>query len=87
MFNWFTYVTLVSFVLFLALCNADTIDVAELQRIFRSSVFFRNLLRCNRLLIKDLCSNPSAMARFQELFGSDGLSLDSGRLSNLQRLG
>ncbi|EYC00165.1 hypothetical protein Y032_0117g647 [Ancylostoma ceylanicum] len=67
MFNWFTYITLFSFVLFLALCNADSIDVAELQRIFRS--------------------NPSAMARFQELFGSDGLSMDSGRLSNLQRLG
>lgn len=40
MFNWFTYIILFSFVLLLALCSADSIDVAELERIFRSSVFF-----------------------------------------------
>ncbi|KHJ80064.1 hypothetical protein OESDEN_20270 [Oesophagostomum dentatum] len=66
MFNWTTFLTLFSLVLFLALCNANPIDVAELERIFRS--------------------NPSAMARFQEMFGAEGLS-DSVRLSNLQRLG
>ncbi|KAK6737499.1 hypothetical protein RB195_019916 [Necator americanus] len=68
MFNWFIYITIFSFVLFFALCNAETIDMAELERIFRL--------------------NPSARARFQEIFGADGLSgVDSARLSNLQRLG
>ncbi|CAJ0607255.1 unnamed protein product [Cylicocyclus nassatus] len=32
-------------------------------------------------------SNPTALARFQEMFGGDGMGIDSGRLSNLQRLG
>ncbi|ETN68826.1 hypothetical protein NECAME_15597 [Necator americanus] len=38
MFNWFIYITIFSFVLFFALCNAETIDMAELERIFRLSV-------------------------------------------------